>query len=136
MKFLKFAIVALLLSTAFFSCSKDKDDDFKPSNGNTAIEGKWVGTYGFGNDAPTIYYCLNVKAGGEIEELNSSGVSKCISGTWSLNGNVFTAKYQWKAPLLTKYSVTAIFNSATGKLVGTWGYNDNATNGGKWEQTK
>jgi hypothetical protein len=135
MKFLRFGIVALLLSTALFSCKKDNNDDFKPTNGNTAIEGKWVGTYGFGLDAPTIYYCLNVKEGGVIEELNSSGVSKG-SGTWSLNGNVFTAKYQWKAPLLTKYSVTATFNPASGKLVGTWGYDDNATNGGKWEQTK
>jgi hypothetical protein len=133
MKFLKFAIVALLLSTAFFSCSKNKDDDFKPSNGNTSIEGKYVGKYGYGNEEPSISYILNVKAGGIFEELNTSGVSKCVSGNWSLNGNVFTAKYQWKAPLNSIFSVVATFDPSTGKLTGTWGYGDNATNGGKWE---
>lgn len=133
MKFLKFAIVALLLSAAFFSCKKDNDDDFKAPTGNTAIEGKYVGKYGYGNEVPSISYILNVKPGGIFEELNTSGVSKCISGTWSLNGNVFTAKYQWKAPLNTKFSVAATFDASTGKLVGTWGYDDSATNGGKWE---
>ena len=134
MKFLKFFIVTLLVSTAFFSCKKDNNDDFKTPS-NTAIEGKWVGKYGYQNDAPTIYYCLNVKPGGVIEELNSSGESKG-SGTWTLNGNTFTAKYQWKAPLNTIFSVVASFDPATGKLSGTWGWNDNATTGGKWEQSK
>lgn len=135
MRFFKFFIVALFLSTAIFSCKKDDNDNFT-SPSNTAIEGKWVGKYGYQNEAPSIYYCLNVKPGGIIEELNSSGVSKCISGTWSLNGNTFTAKYQWKAPLNTTFSVVATFDPSTGKLVGTWGYDNNATNGGKWENSK
>lgn len=135
MKFLKFFIVALLLSTAFFSCKKDNNDDFTPTPSNSAIEGKWVGKYGYQNDAPTIYFCLNVKPGGIIEELNSSGESKG-SGTWSMNGNTFTAKYQWKAPLNTIFSVIATYDPATGKLSGTWGWNDNATTGGKWENSK
>ena len=135
MKFLKFFIVALLLSTAFISCKKDNNDDFTPTPSNSAIEGKWVGKYGYQNDAPTIYFCLNVKPGGIIEELNSSGESKG-SGTWSMNGNTFTAKYQWKAPLNTIFSVIATYDPATGKLSGTWGWNDNATTGGKWENSK
>jgi hypothetical protein len=133
MKFLKFAVVALLLSTAIFSCSKDKDDDFKAPAGNTSIEGKYVGKYGYGNEEPSISYILNVKPGGIIEELNTSGVSKCVSGNWNLTGNTFKAKYQWKAPLNSIFSIAATFDPSTGKLTGTWGYGDNATNGGKWE---
>lgn len=135
MKFLKFFIIALLMSTAFFSCKKDNNDDFTTTPPSTAIEGKWVGKYGYQNDAPTIYFCLNVKPGGVIEELNTSGESKG-SGTWSMNGNTFTAKYQWKAPLNTIFSVVATYDPASGKLVGTWGWNDNATSGGKWENNK
>jgi len=136
MKFLKFFIVALLLSTAFFSCKKDNnDDDFTPPS-NTAVEGKYVGKYGYSSDAPTIYYCLDIKSGGVIDELSSTGSSKCVSGNWSMNGNVFTAKYQWKAPLNTIFSVKATFDPATKKLVGTWGWNDDPTTGGKWEATK
>lgn len=135
MKFLKFAIVALLMSAAFSSCKKDNDNDFTPPS-NKTIEGKWVGKYGYDNDAPSIYYCLNVKSAGIIEELNSSGASKCTSGTWSLNGNQFSAKYQWKAPLNTIFSVVATYDPATGKLSGTWGWGDNTTGGGKWETNK
>jgi hypothetical protein len=130
-KFLKFSIVALLMSVAIFSCKKDSDN----VSSNPSIQGDWVGKYGFGNETPDIYYRLNIKAGGVIEELNQAGSSKG-SGTWSLNGTTFTAHYQWKAPMNTVYSVAATYNEATGKLSGTWGYDNSATDGGLWEQSK
>jgi hypothetical protein len=87
------------------------------------------------NNPPSIYYRLNVKHGGAIEELNSGGLSKG-SGTWNLNGNTFTAHYQWKAPLNTVFTIAATYDAASKKLVGTWGYDNSATDGGKWEATR
>jgi hypothetical protein len=136
MKFVKFSIITLLLSAAVFSsCKKSSDDISSTGQANQSFAGNWVGAYGFGNEVPAIYYRFNIKSNGTIEELNSSGASKG-TGTWNLNGNSFTAKYQWKAPMNTVFSVAATYNSATGKLSGTWGYNNNAADGGLWEQAK
>lgn len=129
MKFVKFSIVALLMPVIFFSCEKDKNDTVLP------VEGNWNGLYGFGIDAPTISYKLNIKHDGTIEELNVSGNSKG-SGTWSFNGNTLTAHYQWKAPLNTVFSIIATYDPATNKLTGTWGYDNNAADGGKWQSNK
>jgi hypothetical protein len=134
MKFLKFSIVAFFASVVLFSCSKNSDDvtHNEPTPG---IQGDWIGKYGFGNETPAVYFRFKIQAGGVIDELNSSGNSKG-GGTWSLAGTSFTAHYQWKAPLNTIYTVAATYNEATHKLTGTWGYDNSATNGGLWEQTK
>ena len=134
MKFLRLSMLALLMTATLFTCKKDKDS-IDNKNPNPGVQGNWVGTYGFGNEAPSIYYRFNIQSNGVIEELNSSGNSKG-SGTWNLNGTNFTATYQWKAPYNTVFTVAATYNEATHKLTGTWGYDNNATNGGKWEQTK
>ncbi|MBC7947313.1 MAG: hypothetical protein H7Y42_05500 [Chitinophagaceae bacterium] len=130
MKFLKLSILTTVFSICVLACNKDSD-----GTASQPIAGKWVGTYGFGNESPAIYYAFNIKSNGVIEELSQSGNSKG-SGTWNLNGNTFTAHYQWKAPLNTIYTVIATYDVATGKLTGTWGYDDDGDNGGLWEQSK
>lgn len=134
MKFLRLSMFALLASVILFSCKKDSDSGINKTT-EPGIQGDWIGTYGFGNDNPSIYYRLKIQANGVIEELNSSGNSKG-SGTWNLDGTTFTAAYQWKAPYNTIYKVTATYNEATHKLTGTWGYGNSATDGGKWELAK
>jgi hypothetical protein len=129
MKFIKLSIVALILPVLFFSCKKDHTDTTYP------VEGTWSGVYGFDNDAPSILYRLNLKHGGVIEELYASGQPKG-SGTWSFNGNSLSAHYQWKSPLNTIFTIVATYNPATQKLTGTWGYDNSATDGGKWEAAK
>lgn len=129
MKFSRFVIVALLTPLLFISCSKDTDDVVLP------VEGSWNGSYGFGIDPPSISYKLNIKHGGVIEELNSSGQVKG-SGSWNLNGNTLSGHYQWKAPMNTVFTITAVYDPATKKLTGTWGYDNSANDGGKWETTK
>lgn len=131
MKFCKFLIVALLASAAIFSSCKKNSDNVN----HHPLEGQWIGTYGFGNDVPAVYYSFDIKSDGTIDELNQYGNSKG-GGTWSLNGNSFAATYQWKAPMNTVYSVVGTYDAAQGKITGTWGYGTNTTNGGLWEQTK
>ena len=128
MKFVKFAVIALLMPVIFVSCKKDNDTVLP-------VEGTWNGLYGFGIDPPSISYKLNIKHDGTIEELSTSGNVKG-SGTWSFSGNTLTGHYQWKAPMSTVFSIIATYDPATNKLTGTWGYDNDPTDGGKWESTK
>ena len=128
MKFLKFAVAALLFPMFLLSCSKDNDTA-------SPVEGKWQGLYGNDGGVPSYLYRLNVRHGGVIEELNSAGMVKG-SGSWNFSGNTFTAHYQWKAPLNTVFTIKATYDPSTNKLTGTWGFDDDATDGGTWNAGK
>lgn len=129
MRVLKFAIITLFLSAAAMSCNKEKNDPPAP-----AIEGRFVGVYGFDSDVPSIYYSLNFKPGGVIEELDDAGQLKG-TGTYQVNGNILTAHYTWATG--TEFSIRATYNEAQGELMnGTWGWNDSFTNGGTWSMEK
>jgi hypothetical protein len=128
MKISKIILIALVAAVGLVSCKKDKVE--KQTN---TIEGRWVGTYVNDASGNSFYYSFNIKPGGVIEELNSSG-QKLGQGTWEFENNILTAKYTWTSG--SKYSVIAAFNKQDGKLLGDWGYGDSATNGGTWEMHK
>ena len=130
MRVLKIALIALFTSGIFVACKKEKVD--KPAQ---SIEGRWVGKYGFGNDVPSIYFSLNFKPGGVIEEISSSDQVKG-TGTWTMMDNVINAHYSWLPGNPNSFSIVAAFDASTGKLLGNWGYGSSATDGGLWEMTK
>ena len=119
-----FSLVVLSLSL-FIACSKNSDVPYTAET----MQGKWIGNYGFDNDAPTHFFSIQIKPGGVIQELNSSGVAKG-AGTWKLEGN--TIKGTWKmlfAPY-NEYSLSVSVNG-NGQMVGTWGYDKDPADGGK-----
>ena len=125
-----------LLVTVFAACSKDDSTSPAPlPAGSGAFIGKWTGNYGFDSETPAIYFALNIKADGVIQELNSSGVAKG-EGSWTMQGNVLKGTYTMKFSPYNKYSVQAVVNSSTGKIEGTWGYDNDGTDGGKILLTK
>ena len=126
----KLMMFLLLSSSVFFACQKE--DEGTPTD---TVEGLWIGNYGFGSDNPDIFFSFNIKAGGVIEELNKNKGVKG-SGSWQLEGDDFTATYQWGAPYFTTYTVSATFDKAHGKLSGYWGYDDSDSDGGKWNMEK
>lgn len=128
MKISKIILIALVALTGFASCKKDKVEAKA-----TSIEGRWVGTYVNDASGNSFYYSFNIKPGGIIEELNSSG-QKLGQGTWEFENNILTAHYSWTSG--SKYSVIAAFYKEDGKLLGDWGYGDNTTNGGTWVMHK
>lgn len=128
MKISKIILIALVALTGFASCKKDKVEAKA-----TGIEGRWVGTYVNDASGNSFYYSFNIKPGGIIEELNSSG-QKLGQGTWEFENNILTAHYSWTSG--SKYSVIAAFYKEDGKLLGDWGYGDSATNGGTWVMHK
>jgi hypothetical protein len=113
MKFLRTAIMALFISTAFIACKKDHDD-VKPS---FSIEGSWVGKIGSGANAPSGQYALNIKAGGVIQRIGNNG-SVSASGTWQLAGNNFTATYNYSNG--TVVNITGTVDKTINKLTATW----------------
>ena len=129
MKLLKSTALVLFFATLFVACKKDKD---QPSDAITAIPfmGKWTGTYGFDNETPGYFFSLNIKSGGVIQELNSSGVAKG-EGTYKMQGNTLKGTYKMKFSPYNQYSVIAVINPTTGKIEGTWGYDDSGNDGGK-----
>ena len=130
MRILKIALIALFTSGIFVACKKEKTENPAPS-----IEGRFIGKYGFGNDVPSIYFSLNFKPNGVIEEITSNDQVKG-TGTYEINGNTITAHYSWLPANPTTFSIVAAYDPATGKLLGNWGWGSSATDGGLWEMTK
>jgi len=125
MKLLKTLSLVALLMPLIFACSKNSDSPAPPN----AMEGKWVGNYGFDNEAPSHYFSLNIKPGGVIQELNGLGVAKG-GGTWTLQGNTIKGNYKMFFAPYNEYSVSVSLN-ANGQMVGTWGYDKDPSDGGK-----
>jgi hypothetical protein len=126
MKVLTIAIITLVVSTAFLACKKDSS---KPST--PAVAGIYDGKYGFDTETPDNDYTLNIRADGVIQEIGQSSGNPTGQGTWQLNGNTLTATYKMLFSPYNQYSVIATFDAATGKLTGTWGYDNSGTDGGK-----
>ncbi|HYF30939.1 MAG TPA: hypothetical protein VD993_07455 [Chitinophagaceae bacterium] len=120
----------LIASASFTACKKNSD---KPST--AAIEGKWVGKYGFDDEAPSVFYSFVIKSNGVLEEYGESGL-KIAEGTWKLENNIFTGTTHSLLGSNNEYSVIAAFDASKGKLDGNWGYDNSATDGGLWFMTK
>lgn len=130
--FVKIIGIILLASFTFVSCKKDKVD--QPAT--VAVEGMYSGKYGFGNDAPDTDQKYNIKAGGVFQEIGTNSGTVVGEGTWQMNGNTLTATYTIVWAPYSKYSVSATFDQATGKLTGTWGNDNNSSDGGKIDMQK
>ena len=124
----RFALV-LFMSAAFLACKKDKEST-PGTAGSANLIGKWVGSYGFDSDVPGYFFSLNIKSDGVIQELTSAGAAKG-EGTWSMQGTTLKGVYTMKFSPYNEYSVLVSFNSSTGKIEGSWGYDDNGADGGK-----
>ena len=128
---MKSFVVAALIVFSFASCKKDKD---VPAS--VSVEGMYAGKYGFDNDAPDTDQKYNIKPGGVFQEIGVNSGAVVGEGTWQINGNNFTATYTIVWSPFNVYSVSATFDPATGKLTGTWGYDNSPTDGGKIDMTK
>lgn len=126
---MKGVLMALLVAMSFVACKKD---DAKPA---VSIEGKWVGKYGTGENPPSSFYSFNFKADGTIQELDQSG-AVTGEGEWELDNNILYATYSTLPPNVKVYTIIGAFNAGQGKILGNWGYDDSATNGGLWEMNK
>lgn len=111
MKILKMAAFALLLSTAFIACSKDKDNTSAPF----VLEGTWKGQTGNGG-----FFGLNIKAGGTLERIGSTG-SVSATGSWQLVGNTLSGTYDFSNG--THVIMSATVDMKKYKLTGTWSNN-------------
>ena len=125
MKLLKTLSLFVLSISLFIACSKNSD----APPAAEAMQGKWVGTYGFDNDAPTHFFSLNIKPGGVIQELNNSGIAKG-AGTWTLQGNTIKGNYKMLFAPFNEYSVSVSLD-ANGQMTGTWGFDKDPADGGK-----
>lgn len=106
MKFIRMAAIALVLSTAFVACSKDKNDT------PFVIEGTWKGTTGGGG-----FFGVNLKAGGVLERIYSDG-QVGATGTWQLNGKTLTGEYHFASG--TDVTMTANVDTKHNKFSGSW----------------
>ena len=134
MKIFTTAIVTVCMSAALVACKKDNSTSLPPST-PASLEGKWVGTYVNDASGNSFYYSFNIKPGGIIEEVNSSG-EKIGEGTWTYDNNILSAHYHWLPPHTSTYSIIAAYYTNTKKLLGNWGYGDSNTDGGTWEMAR
>ena len=134
MKILQFAIITFVVSYVFIGCKKDHDPGLPPST-SVQVEGRWEGSYVNDASGNTFYYSFNIKPGGIIEEINSSG-QKVGEGTWTYENNILLADYTWLPPAGSTFSVIGSYYNSTGKFLGNWGYENSTINGGTWEMIK
>lgn len=133
MKALKIVAAVLFFSAIFTACKKESTSS--PSS-NTNITGTWEGKYGYDNDDSQFFYSFKIKADGTMEELDFSG-DQIGEGTWTLNGNTFTATHHFMPPYNKTFISTATFDPVAKKLKdGTWKYSDKPVNEGKWYMLK
>ena len=132
MKKFKIALVACVLALVSVSCSKSSDS---PASAPATVDGVWVGKFGTDNSKPSVFFSLNFKAGGVLEELTQSGEVKG-KGTWKLDNNIIYGSYNYVAPPNNKYSIIGTFDGKKGQILGNWGYGTSSTNGGLWEMIK
>jgi hypothetical protein len=124
------AILALI-SLSILSCKKNKDAE--PTT--FPIEGTWVGKVSLGSAAPNADVVFLIEQNGTAilgsgTALSASAPSTRSSGTWTLTGNTFKARFT--APSGTVNTLEANFNN-TGKLEsGTYGLNSSSTGLGTW----
>ena len=131
-KFLSFLTVMLIAVSTLVSCKKD--NDVKPIS--YPVEGMYSGKYGFGNDVPDTDQKYSIKTGGVFQEIGVNSGMVVGEGTWQMNGNTLTATYTIVWSPFSKYSISATFDPATGKLTGTWGNDSNSSDGGKIDMNK
>jgi hypothetical protein len=132
MKKVKLALIALVIATGFVACNKDSDDEVI----SFPVEGTYAGKYGFGADAPDLDFKFKVSPGGIFQEIGASSGDVTGQGTWTLNGNALSATYTMLFSPFNKYSVSGTYDPATKKMTGTWGYDNNPSDGGKMDMAK
>ena len=132
MKKVKMALIALVFATGFVACNKDSDEDVI----NAPVEGTYVGKYGFGNDTPDLDFIFKVSPNGIFQEISATSGNVKGQGTWNVNGNTLTATYTMLFSPYSKYSVSGTYDPATQKMTGTWGYDNNVSDGGKMDMAK
>lgn len=112
----------LLLCAAFlnFSCSKDNDDP------TYQVAGLWIGTYTVTQlpQQQPLYYSFSIKPDGRVltEGVGADGNRYYSTGTWTLNGNLFTATYtsiNYSGAPVTQSATLTYQNSGT-MTNGTW----------------
>lgn len=108
----------LLLITAFFAFSKDKDN----APALFFIDGLWEGKIGNESGTPSGQYALNIKSDGSVERVNS-GNTITAYGIWQLKGSTFTATYNYSNGTIV--NVTGTVDKEKNKLTATWENNGN-----------
>jgi hypothetical protein len=109
MKILKIAIITLFASAVLGACKKENVETAH----SFTMEGKWVGTT---NGAG--YFAMNIKPGGDLDRLNSSG-SIVASGSWQLKGDTLSGNYQFLSSG-TDVTFSALVNKNQNTFSGNW----------------
>jgi hypothetical protein len=127
-KNLFFALVALTSVLLLSSCKKDN-----PAPTDPAYAGLWKGKYGVGTSAPGYGYAFLFRNNGTVRVFNDSDTATAskAEGTFSVTGSTVTTTYKY-ITAGDQYSTTAVMDTKSTFIEGTWGSGSNTTNGGKF----
>lgn len=127
MKLVKiFSLALILLTTAFVSCKKEKEERAY------IMQGNWEGSIRNTGSPLSGFFGIRILPGNKLERYNSSGVTKA-TGTWELKGTSFSGTYTYEDDG-TVLTVVGTLNKEENKLSGTYQNDGNGT--GTWSATK
>jgi hypothetical protein len=132
MKLLQWILTGICSLYLFTSCSKDKEQVIETA---VVSPGVYEGKYGTGNNTPSTFYSFRLNGDGTMQEIDVSG-NVVGTGAWTINGTTFRASYHYIFPATAYFVATGTYDQATKKISGTWGYDDNDKDGGKWNMIK
>lgn len=125
MKIVKNLMMVLALSSIFVACKKDKDT---PAY---VVEGTYEGKLGSGVAIPTGFFGLQLKAGGILNRITSTG-EVTGTGTWTLSSNKLTGDYVGSNGIIV--SIEATLDQSQGRFSGHW--ENSVNNEGSWYAAK
>lgn len=96
-----------------------------------AAAGKWMGTFGHGENSNTDFYSFQLNADGTMQVLNNVG-GTIANGKYTISRNVITGSYTYSDGPVFSFTGTVANNT----MSGTWGSVNSVNNGGKWMMTK
>jgi hypothetical protein len=96
---------------------------------NPVVTGIWKGTWGYGDNSTTNFLSYQLNNDGTMLLLSQVGATEA-RGTYTFGNNILTASYSYLGG--GAIAASGVYDPSTGKLTGTWGHNNSATDGGKW----
>lgn len=125
------ALLVLFLALAAAACGDDDPAGPEPAE----LNGKWVGTYGSGEDSTDFDFTVFLVGDDSIGVIDGLGDTPEAGGIWRMKGDSLLAKYKYVGSVDSIW-LKARVNGSNDLVSGAWGIDGTETASGRFVVTK